>query len=133
MADFVAMEELAKSVLARGADVDATTSQGYSPLYLAICCGNRQLSRLLIRSGSRVLMRTDVLCAELDVKVSDSQKPKHTVNVWLGSGGLTEEWVSLSAFSFELPMDDDGYIRESAMKEILVKFQRCFAFMRTMQ
>ena len=133
MADFVAMEELAKLVLARGADVDATTSQGYSPLYLALCRGNRQLSRLLIRSGSRVLIRTDVLCAELYVQVSDSQKPKHTVNVWRGSGGLREEWVRVPALSFELPMDDHGYIMESAMKEILVNLQRFFEFMPMVQ
>ena len=119
MADLIAVEELAKLVLDRGADMNAATSQGYSPLYLAICSQNRQLSRLLIRSGSRLLIRTDALVAEMEVKTPELQMPKYwyTVNVWRYSRSTQHQWERLPYLSFKLSVDDDGYITKSAMEE----------------
>lgn len=92
MADLIAMEELAKMLLDRGADLNAATDEGYGPLYLAIHCRNRQLSRLLIGSGSRLLIRTEGLFVEMEVKTPELQMPKYwyTVNVWRYSRSTKE-------------------------------------------
>lgn len=119
MADLIAMEELTKLVLDRGADLNAATIEGYGPLYLAIHCGNRQLSRLLIRSGSRLLIRTKALVAKMEVKTPELQMPRYwyTVNVWRYSRSTKKQWERLPYLSFKLSVDDDGYITKSAMEE----------------
>ena len=130
-ADCGAIEELVKLVLDRGADPDATICQGSSPLYLAICHGNRLLSRLLIRSWSRVLVRTDTVLAKLEIKTPASKTPLHIIKVWPYMYGSKRPWrpvfpspnIELPDLSFELPVDDDGYITDSAMKETLTKLK----------
>lgn len=119
MADFVAIEELAKLVLDRGAGLNTTTSQGHTPLYLAICSGDRLFSRLLIRSGSRLLVRTEVLLAEITEMKINWQAPKswYTVNVWCYSLGVEQQWGKLPYLAFKLSIDDDGFITQSAMEE----------------
>lgn len=119
MADLIAMEELAKLVLDGGADLNAATGEGYGPLYLAIYGGNRQLSRLLIRYGSRLLIRTEAIVAEMEVKTPELQMLRYwyTVNVWRYSRSIKQQWKRLPYLTFKLSVDDDGYITKSAMKE----------------
>ena len=120
LADMVAMEELAKIVLDQGADVNATTKEGCGPLYLSIYCGNRQLFRLLIRSGSRTLVRTDVLRADLQVETtSNLQTIRYLVNIRRWDDGLGQQ-RRLSTSRFELLIDNDGYFTKSAMDAVCV-------------
>ena len=134
--DFVAMEELACLVLDWGADPNATTSQGFGPLYLASCCGNRQLCRLLIKSGARVLRRTNHLCAKLEVDLVDMQTPEYAIDVWHNSRGSERPARWVSKLHLKLSMDDDddddddddGYNIESALSKTLVHLQECYPF-----
>ena len=122
MADIFAMKELAILVLDQGADIDATNSEGCSPLYLAIRCGNRQLGGLLIRSGSRVLFQTDAFNAEL--QASNWQRSEYTVSVWLHDSVFGQYWKDISTNFHALAIDDDGSISESFMKENLEHWKR---------
>ena len=109
IADTVAIEQIAQLVLDQGADIDATNKDGLSPLYLAIQGDNRQLSKLLLRSGARRLKRTVVVCADVQVTtLPDSQTPRYTVNIWRGSSDPEQKW-KLSTQSFELSIEDEGY------------------------
>ena len=123
-ADAAAVEVLAKLVLERGADLDATVSQGWSALYLAIYHGNHQLSRLLIRSGSRVLARTDALCLDLQVITLGSQRTRYTVTVSHNIPGSAGSVKDVLHPHLPLSVDDDGFNVESALKRTLVNLQK---------
>ena len=127
-ADAAALEVLARLVLERGADLDATVSQGRSALYLAIYHGNHQLSRLLIRSGSRVLVRTDAICLDLEVITLGSQMTKYTIIVSYDTFGFAVSARDVLNTHAPLSVDDDGSKVESELKRTLMKFQQYHAF-----
>lgn len=127
-ADADAVEVLAKLVLERGADLDATVSQGWSALYLAIYHGNHQLSKLLIRSGSRILVRKDALCLDLEVIALGSQRTRYTVIVSYNIPGIAGPVRIVSNPPLPVSVDDDGIYLESALKRTLVNLQKYHVF-----
>ena len=126
--DAAAVEVLARLVLERGADLDATVNQGRSALYLAIYHGNHQLSRLLIRSGSRVLARTDALCLDLEVIALGSQRTRYIIMVSHNIPGFAGPARDVLKSHLPLSVDDDGSNVESALKRILIDMQKYHAF-----
>ena len=103
------MEDSAKEVLHKGAEIDAKNKKGLTALYLAIQSDNRPLSKLFLRSGARELKKTDAVRANVQVTtLLDSQTPRYTVNIWRGLNDSEQRW-GLSTQSFELSIDDEGY------------------------
>lgn len=78
------MEDIAKLVLDRGVDVNATNGQGCGPLYLPIYYRNRKLSRLLIRWDGRALVRTDGLPSGRGsrLNICFAKATKSTLTIW---------------------------------------------------
>ena len=103
------MEQLAKLVLDRGADVDATNKNGLSPLYLAIETENWKLIKLLLRSGARKLKEADMVRAGVHVRNPlDSETPKYTVNIRCSYNDPAKKW-RLSTQIFDLALDHEGH------------------------
>ena len=113
--DVATMQGFAKLLLDRGAAVNATNEKGYTPLYLAIYFRNRQLSRLLVQSGSYTLKTRDGFLAEGQTHwMPDSPTPFHIFCIRRSDTSV--ENLKESAFlKFELSLDDHGYFTESAM------------------
>ena len=125
-ADLVTIEQLTMLALEQGADIDATNKHGLTALHETIYYGKRQLSRLFITSGARVIIETDVLRVKLQVKrITDSQTPKYIVNVWNGTRGSGQQWKRRRDLGFELSADDDGYIDDSRTIETRWDLMRC--------
>lgn len=119
-ADTITFKRLIKLVLRKGADIDATNNDGLSPLFLALKFGCLTFSRLLIKSGARVLMKSDTVCAELidehDVLVA---------RIRLLNPGSDQKWTQ-SIQRFQLSFKDDRYFIQSMLRshplcEALVK------------
>ena len=131
--NFATTQELAKLLLDRGAALNDTNDQGCSPLYIAIYYGNRQLSRLLLESGSRILINL----AGFDMSVQArwliaSPMPFYTLRI-RHSDSAFQPQGEISAHGFELSLDGDGYFTESAVNivcsELWYKlYQRGHAF-----
>ena len=109
------MQEFAKLLLDRGAAMNVTNEQGFSPLYLAIYFHNRQLSRLFLESGSRILKVRDNFLAEVQTQwMPNSPTPFYIFRI-RRSDSYVVHLGEMMILRVQLSLDDDGYFTESAM------------------
>lgn len=104
----------------KGAVIDATNNDGLSPLFLAVKFGFLTLSRLLIKSGARVWMKSDTVCAKLI-----DEHDVLMVRIRQFKPGSNQKWTQ-SIQICQLTFRDDGYSTQSMLRshplcEALVK------------
>lgn len=116
--NFATTQELAKLLLDRGAAVNVTNDPGCSPLYLAIYYRNRQLSRLLLESGSRILINLVGFDMSVQARwIPASPTPYYILRIRYSNSAFQHQ-EEISAHSFELSFDEHGYFTESAMNMV---------------
>ena len=113
--NFATTQELAKLLLDRGAALNDTNDQGCSPLYIAMYYRNRQLSKLLLESGSRILINLAGFTMNVQARwLTASPTPFYTLRIRCSNSAFQHRG-EISAHSFELSLDLDGYFTESAV------------------
>ena len=116
--NFATTQELAKLLLDRGAALNDTNDQGCSPLYIAIYYRNRKLSRLLLESGSRILINLVGFNMSVQARwLRASPMPFYTLRIRRSNSAFQHQgeiWTP----SFELSLDGDGYFTESAVNMV---------------
>ena len=119
--NFATTQKNAKFLLDRGAAVDVTNKRGLSPLYLAIYYRNRQLSKLLLESGSRILIASDAFHADIQTEwTPNSPTPLYILRIRRSDIDF-ENLEDVSPHNFELLVDDHGYFSRSTMDLVRAK------------